>query len=209
MGQNLALGISRTTASKSPSSATRRKKTDKFVADNPRNTPGGLVGTKALQEFVQSWRSPARWSILVQAGTRNRRWRSTTLTMLLEKGDIVVDGGQRALDRHHPARKSAGDRIRAGGQRCVPAAKRAPRFGPSLMPGGNLRRLAGDSSPFGKPVQRPRWTKRPASLSPNFAAEKPYPGRRALHRLHRRENGAGHYVKKWCTTGIQYGGACR
>src|SRR5215217_5609701 len=66
MGQNLALNIADHGFQISVYNRTTEK-TDKFVAENP-NTPGGLVGSKSLEEFVQSLAKPRRIVILVQAG---------------------------------------------------------------------------------------------------------------------------------------------
>ena len=52
MGQNLALNIADHGFQISVYNRTTEK-TEKFVAENP-NTPGGVVGTKTLEEFVQS-----------------------------------------------------------------------------------------------------------------------------------------------------------
>ena len=66
MGQNLALNIADHGFKISVYNRTTEK-TDKFVAENP-NTPGGVVGSKTLEEFVQSIAKPRKIIILVQAG---------------------------------------------------------------------------------------------------------------------------------------------
>src|SRR5476651_1427025 len=66
MGQNLALNIADHGFQITVYNRTTEK-TDKFVAENP-NTPGGLLGAKTLEEFVQSLAKPRRAIILVQAG---------------------------------------------------------------------------------------------------------------------------------------------
>ena len=58
MGQNLALNIADHGFQISVFNRTTEK-TEKFVAENP-NTPGGLVGTKTLPEFVQSLAKPRK-----------------------------------------------------------------------------------------------------------------------------------------------------
>src|SRR3954469_6930412 len=88
MGQNLALNIAdhgfqisvynRTTAT-----------TEKFVAENP-NTPGGVVGTTTLEEFVKSIAKPRKMIILVKAGGPTDAV-IDGLVPLLDKNDIVVD----------------------------------------------------------------------------------------------------------------------
>src|SRR5882672_1970225 len=66
MGQNLALNIADHGFQISVYNRTTEK-TDKFVAENP-NTPGGVVGTKTLEEFARSLAKPRKAVILVQAG---------------------------------------------------------------------------------------------------------------------------------------------
>ena len=66
MGQNLALNIADHGFQISVYNRTVEK-TEKFVAENP-NTPGGLVGTKTLEEFAASLSKPRKAIILVQAG---------------------------------------------------------------------------------------------------------------------------------------------
>src|ERR1044071_3218037 len=66
MGQNLALNIADHGFQISVYNRTTEK-TEKFVAENP-HTPGGVVGTKTLEEFVQSLAKPRKIVILVQAG---------------------------------------------------------------------------------------------------------------------------------------------
>jgi 6-phosphogluconate dehydrogenase len=90
MGQNLALNIADHGFQISVYNRTTEK-TDKFVAENP-NTPGGVVGTKTLQEFVQSLAKPRKMVILVQAGKATDAV-IDGLVPLLEQGDIIIDGG--------------------------------------------------------------------------------------------------------------------
>ena len=56
MGQNLALNIADHGFQISVYNRTTEK-TEKFVAENPK-TPGGLLGAKSLEEFVQSLSKP-------------------------------------------------------------------------------------------------------------------------------------------------------
>ena len=66
MGQNLALNIADHGFQISVFNRTTEK-TTKFVAEHPA-TPGGLIGTQTLQEFVTSLAKPRKMVILVQAG---------------------------------------------------------------------------------------------------------------------------------------------
>ena len=69
MGQNLALNIADHGFRISVYNRTTSK-TDKFVTANP-DTPGGVVGTTTLEEFVQSIKRPRKIIILVQIQVRN------------------------------------------------------------------------------------------------------------------------------------------
>ncbi len=123
MGQNLALNIADHGFQISVYNRTTEK-TDKFVAENP-NTPGGVVGAKTLEDFVKSLATPRKIVILVQAGKGffRRQVIHDGLVLLLESGDIVIDGAGNALwtdTTSRPRRKA----------RCAkrPYASSAPAF---------------------------------------------------------------------------------
>src|ERR1035438_10505524 len=90
MGQNLALNIADHGFQISVFNRTTEK-TEKFVAENPK-TPGGVVGTKTLEEFVKSIAKPRKIILLVQAG-KGTDAVIDSLVPLLERNDIVIDGG--------------------------------------------------------------------------------------------------------------------
>ena len=198
MGQNLALNIAdhgfqisvfnRTTA-----------KTDKFVAENPK-TPGGVVGTKTLEEFVKSLSKPRKIVILVQAG-KGTDAVIDSLVPLLESGDIVIDGGNsRWTDtiRREKALREKGLRFIGSG---VSGGEEGARFGPSLMPGGEFAAwlelkpvweaiAAKVDAQTGKPI---------AGAAPGKPVTGGVPCTAYIG-----ENGAGHYVKM-VHNGIEYG----
>ncbi|HEU5081470.1 MAG TPA: NADP-dependent phosphogluconate dehydrogenase [Opitutaceae bacterium] len=198
MGQNLALNIAdhgfqisvfnRTTAT-----------TEKFVAENP-NTPGGVVGTKTMEEFVHSLAKPRKIVILVKAGGPTDAV-IDGLVPLLEKGDIVIDGGNALWTdtiRREKALKDKGLRFVGSG---VSGGEEGARFGPSLMPGGDF-----SSWQELKPIWEAIAAKVDAKTGKPIMGAKPgqpvsggvpcttYIG----------ENGAGHYVKM-VHNGIEYG----
>ena len=105
MGQNLALNIADHGFQISVYNRTTSK-TDDFLAENP-DTPGGVVGSQTLEEFVQSLKRPRKIIILVQAGKATDAV-INGLTELLDPDDIIIDGGNSLWDRHHPAGKGAG-----------------------------------------------------------------------------------------------------
>ncbi len=107
---------------------------EKFCADNP-NTPGGLVGGKTVEEFVKSIKRPRKIVILVKAGPAVDNV-VESLKPFLEKGDIVIDGGNSLWTdtiRREKALKEQGLCFVGCG---VSGGETGARFGPSLMPGG-------------------------------------------------------------------------
>jgi 6-phosphogluconate dehydrogenase len=198
MGQNLALNIAdhgfkisvynRTTAT-----------TDKFVAENP-DTPGGVVGCPTLEEFVQSLSKPRKIVILVKAGGPTDAVIDSLLP-LLDKNDIVIDGGNALWTdtiRREKALKEKGFRFIGSG---VSGGEEGARFGPSLMPGGD---------PAAYKVLEPIWNAIAAKVDaktgkPLMGATpgKPISGGVPCA-TYIGENGAGHYVKM-VHNGIEYG----
>jgi 6-phosphogluconate dehydrogenase len=135
MGQNLALNIADHGFQISVYNRTTEK-TDKFVADNP-STPGGVVGSKTLEEFVGSIAKPRKIVLLVQAG-KGTDAVIDSLTPLLSPGDIVIDGGNSLWTdtiRRENAYSAKGLRFIGSG---VSGGEEGARFGPSLMPGGDF-----------------------------------------------------------------------
>ena len=90
MGQNLALNIADHGFKISVYNRTTSV-TDEFVRNDP-DTPGGVVGIKTLEQFVQSIRRPRKIILLIKAG-RPTDAVIDSLVPLLEAGDIVIDGG--------------------------------------------------------------------------------------------------------------------
>lgn len=198
MGQNLALNVAdhgyqisvynRTTAT-----------TEKFVAENP-NTPGGLVGTQSLEEFVASLSRPRKIIILVKAGGPTDAV-IENLVPLLDKDDIIIDGGNALWTdtiRREKELSAKGLRFIGSG---VSGGEEGARFGPSLMPGGQesayreiepiWKAIAAKVDPqTGKPLEGSEPGK---PVTGGFACTT-YIG----------ENGAGHYVKM-VHNGIEYG----
>ena len=133
MGQNLALNIADHGFRISVYNRTTSK-TDEFVAANP-ETPGGLIGTATLEEFVQSIKRPRKVIILVQAGGPTDAV-IDGLTELLDPEDIIIDGGNALWTdtiRREKMLNEKGFRFIGSG---VSGGEEGARFGPSLMPGG-------------------------------------------------------------------------
>jgi 6-phosphogluconate dehydrogenase len=198
MGQNLALNIADHGFQISVYNRTTEK-TDKFVAENPR-TPGGVVGTKTLEEFVKSLAKPRKMIILVQAGKATDAV-IDGLVPLLEQGDIVIDGGNALWTdtiRREKALAAKGLRFIGSG---VSGGEEGARFGPSLMPGGELAAWK---------ELKPIWEAVAAKVDAKTG--KPIMGATPGHPVtggvpcttYIGANGAGHYVKM-IHNGIEYG----
>jgi 6-phosphogluconate dehydrogenase len=198
MGQNLALNIADHGFRISVYNRTTEK-TDKFVAENP-GTPGGLIGTKSLEEFVGSLSRPRKMVILVQAGKATDAV-IDGLVPLLEAGDIVIDGGNALWTdtvRREKALAAKGLRFVGSG---VSGGEEGARFGPSLMPGGDL----GAWQEL-KPIWEAIAAKVDAKTGRPLTGAKP--GQPVIGGVpcttHIGANGAGHYVKM-VHNGIEYG----
>ena len=198
MGQNLALNIADHGFQISVYNRTTEK-TDKFVAENP-NTPGGLVGTKTLEEFVQSLAKPRKVIILVQAGKATDAV-IDSLVPLFEKGDIIIDGGNALWTdtiRREKALSEKGLRFIGSG---VSGGEEGARFGPALMPGGD-RAAYKELEPIWNAVAAKVDAKTGRPLT-DAAPGKPIKGGVPCA-TYIGENGAGHYVKM-IHNGIEYG----
>ena len=198
MGQNLALNIAdhgfrisvynRTTA-----------KMEAFVAENP-ETPGGLEGCKTLEQFVASLKRPRKIIILVQAGQATDKV-IESLVPLLEKDDIVIDGGNAkwhdSIRREKELAVKGLQFIGSG----VSGGEEGARFGPSLMPGGSK-----DAWQHLEPV----WKAIAAKVDPETGKplEGAVPGKPVEGGFsctaYIGPDGAGHYVKM-VHNGIEYG----
>jgi len=198
MGQNLALNIADHGFQISVYNRTTEK-TDKFVADNP-STPGGVVGSKTLEEFVKSLAKPRKIVILVQAGKATDAVISG-LEPLLEKDDIIIDGGNAlwtdTIRRENDA-SAKGLRFIGSG---VSGGEEGARFGPSLMPGG---------APEAWNELKPIWEAVAAKVDnktgkPLMGATPGNPVKGGVPcTAYIGPNGAGHYVKM-VHNGIEYG----
>jgi 6-phosphogluconate dehydrogenase len=198
MGQNLALNIADHGFQISVFNRTTEKN-DKFVADNP-NTPGGLVGSKTVAEFVASISKPRKIVLLVKAGPGTDAV-IDELTPLLEKGDIVIDGGNSLWTdtiRREKAYSDKGLRFIGSG---VSGGEEGARYGPSLMPGGEFQAWL---------ELKPVWEAVAAKVDAKTG--KPLmggsPGKPVLGGVpctaYMGTDGAGHYVKM-VHNGIEYG----
>jgi len=198
MGQNLALNIADHGFRISVYNRTTETM-EKFIAENP-STPGGLHGEATLEGFVKSLKRPRKIIILVKAGAGTDAV-IDSLVPLLEAEDIIIDGGNAHwLDtiRRERTLKSKGFRFVGSG---VSGGEEGARFGPSLMPGGDVSSW--------KEIE-PIWTAIAAKVDAETgkpltgaAPGKPIAGGVSCA-THIGPDGAGHYVKM-VHNGIEYG----
>src|SRR3954469_224306 len=180
MGQNLVLNMNDHGYKVAVFNRTVSK-VDDFTQNEAKGTQ--VVGTHSIEELVQSLKRPRRIMLMVKAG-------STVDDMInqivphLEKGDIIIDGGNSLFTDSNRRTKDLRDKgilfIGTG----VSGGEEGARNGPSIMPGGNP-----DAWPHVKEIFQ--------SIAAKVTDGTPccdWVG----------ENGAGHYVKM-VHNGIEYG----
>ncbi|MDE1192838.1 MAG: NADP-dependent phosphogluconate dehydrogenase [Arachidicoccus sp.] len=100
-------------------------------------TPGTHVkGTTNVEEFVKSMKTPRKITMLVPAGKPVDSV-IASLTPYLEKGDIIIDGGNsHYTDTLRRVKEVAEKGFHFMGMG-VSGGEKGARFGPSIMPGGD------------------------------------------------------------------------
>jgi len=156
------------------------EKVDQFLANEAKGTK--VVGAHSLQEMVAKLKKPRRVMMLVKAGSAVDQFISA-LVPLLEKGDIIIDGGNSEYtdsQRRCKELKEKGLLFVGSG---VSGGEEGARYGPSLMPGGAI-----EAWPYIKDIFQ--------SISARADGEPccDWVG----------EDGAGHFVKM-VHNGIEYG----
>jgi len=133
MGQNLILNMNdngfvvcafnRTTS-----------KVDRFLENEAKGT--NVVGAHSCEELCAKLKSPRKVMLLVQAGAAVDSFISQLLPFM-DKGDIIIDGGNSNYDDSIRRAKDLGEQgyvfVGAG----VSGGEEGARYGPSIMPGGN------------------------------------------------------------------------
>ena len=134
MGENLALNMS----DHGYRVAVYNRTTEvmkKFVARE--NPPGGLVGCETLEELVAALKKPRKIIILVKAGPAVDAVVKQLLEAGVEKDDIVVDCGNSLWTDTIRREREYADTCKFFGSG-VSGGEVGARFGPSMMPGGDL-----------------------------------------------------------------------
>ena len=106
-----------------------------WVADFVRDHPGNFEGTTTFEAFVAALDPPRRMLMMIPAG-KPVDATLDKLTPLLDRGDVVIDGGNswfEDTDRREAALRDKGLHFVGCG---VSGGEEGARFGPSLMPGG-------------------------------------------------------------------------
>ncbi|MBN1895620.1 decarboxylating NADP(+)-dependent phosphogluconate dehydrogenase [bacterium] len=95
-----------------------------------------IIGTASAQELVQSLKTPRKIMIMVKAGKPVDEW-IDLLIPLLEKGDILIDGG----NSHFPDTRRRTEYVEKRGLLYigtgVSGGEEGALRGPSIMPGGS------------------------------------------------------------------------
>lgn len=110
------------------------EKVDDFIKNEAAGTQ--VVGTHSIPELIQSLKKPRRVMLMVKAGDTVDQM-IDQLVPHLEKGDIIIDGGNSHFPDTNRRTKTLNEKgilfIGTG----VSGGEEGARFGPSIMPGGN------------------------------------------------------------------------
>jgi len=180
MGQNLVLNMNDHGYKVAVFNRTVSK-VDDFLRDEAKGTK--VVGTHSVEELCSQLKSPRRVMLMVKAGDVVDQTIETLLPHL-DKGDIIIDGGNSLFTDSNRRTKDLAEKgilfIGTG----VSGGEEGARRGPSIMPGGN-------------PAAWPHVKEILQAISAKVEGGTPccdWVG----------ENGAGHYVKM-VHNGIEYG----
>ncbi|BFZ23885.1 hypothetical protein BsWGS_26924 [Bradybaena similaris] len=132
MGQNLILNMNDHGFTVVAFNRTVSKVTD-FLNNEAKGTK--IIGATSMDDMVKKLKKPRRVMLLVKAGSAVDDF-IDSLVPLLEKGDIIIDGGNseyRDSIRRCKSLKEKGILFIGSG---VSGGEEGARYGPSLMPGG-------------------------------------------------------------------------
>ncbi|XP_039764185.1 6-phosphogluconate dehydrogenase, decarboxylating [Pararge aegeria] len=156
------------------------EKVDQFLANEAKGTK--IIGAKSLQDMVAKLKKPRKVMLLVKAGSAVDEF-VKKLVPLLEKGDIIIDGGNsQYTDTQRWCKELSPTGILYVGMG-VSGGEDGARYGPSLMPGGHTA-----AWPHVKPIFQAITAKANGEPCCDWVGE----------------DGAGHFVKM-VHNGIEYG----
>ncbi|MBV9442535.1 MAG: decarboxylating NADP(+)-dependent phosphogluconate dehydrogenase [Acidobacteriaceae bacterium] len=180
MGQNLVLNMNDHGFKVAVFNRTVSK-VDEFLQNEAKGTQ--VVGAHSIEELVKALKKPRRVMLMVKAGDTVDQMMEQ-IAPHLEKGDIIIDGGNSHFPDSNRRTKSLNEKgilfIGTG----VSGGEEGARTGPSIMPGGNP-----EAWPYVKDIFQ--------SIAAKVEDGSPccdWVG----------EDGAGHYVKM-VHNGIEYG----
>ncbi|KAI8884251.1 6-phosphogluconate dehydrogenase, decarboxylating [Backusella circina FSU 941] len=180
MGQNLILNMNDNGFTVCAYNRTTSK-VDSFLENEAKGT--NIVGAHSVEELCAKLKRPRKVMLLVKAGSAVDAFIDQLLPFL-EKGDIIIDGGNSHFPDSIRRAKELEDKgilfVGSG----VSGGEEGARYGPSLMPGGNAAAWE-----HIKPIFQAISAK-----APDGAPCCEWVG----------ESGAGHYVKM-VHNGIEYG----
>jgi len=110
------------------------ERVDEFLAGPAKGTK--IIGTHSLEEFIKTLKRPRRIMLMVKAGNPVDEFIQHLLP-LLEKGDIIIDGGNSLFtdtERRCKELEKKGIIFIGTG---ISGGEEGARHGPSIMPGGN------------------------------------------------------------------------
>jgi 6-phosphogluconate dehydrogenase len=182
MGQNLVLNMADHGFTVAAYNRTTSR-VDEFLAGPASGK--SIVGCHSLEEFVQNLKKPRIAMLMVKAGAPVKQV-VEQLALLLETGDIIIDGGNsyfRDTEEQIKALHSRGVLYIGAG---ISGGEEGARYGPSIMPGG-----AEPAWPRVKPIFQ--------AIAAKVGTDKNIPCCEWIG-----PGGAGHYVKM-VHNGIEYG----
>jgi len=155
-------------------------KVDHFLANEAKGK--SIIGAHSIQDLCSKLKKPRRVMMLVKAGQAVDDFIEALLPFL-EKGDIIIDGGNSHFpDSNRRTKYLAEKGIRFVGTG-VSGGEEGARYGPSLMPGGNE-----EAWPFIKDIFQSMAAKSDGEACCEWVGDE----------------GAGHFVKM-VHNGIEYG----
>lgn len=179
MGQNLVLNMNDHGYKVAVFNRTTSK-VDDFLAGPARGTE--VIGTHSIEEFLASLKRPRKIMLMVKAGAPVDQLIASLLPHL-EKGDILIDGG----NSHYPDTERRCKMLEERGilflGTGISGGEEGARNGPSMMPGGNPK-----AWPHVKEIFQAIAAKADGRPCCDWVGE----------------GGAGHYVKM-VHNGIEYG----
>lgn len=179
MGQNLILNMNDHGFVVAAYNRTRQK-VDDFLAGPAKGSK--IIGVHSIEEMLATLKKPRRVMLMVKAGEVVDNF-IEQIAPHLEEGDIIIDGGNSLYtDSNRRVKELAAKGILYIGSG-ISGGEEGARFGPSIMPGGNIQ-----AWPAVKPIFQSIAAKSDGEPCCDWVGEA----------------GAGHYVKM-VHNGIEYG----